>query len=94
MYCSMSSSDAELGGVFRCPACRAKQPMQTVCRRCQTDLTLLVQASTHLENLVSQYEQANSRDDQKTMDQLEREIEFLSPKRLQFGPSPTRPRRG
>ncbi|MCO6453937.1 MAG: hypothetical protein J5I93_01370 [Pirellulaceae bacterium] len=29
---------------LRCPACRAAQPWQDCCRRCQADLSLLVRA--------------------------------------------------
>jgi len=36
---------------LRCPVCRARQPHQPTCRRCQADLRLLVAALGEVERL-------------------------------------------
>jgi len=41
---------------LRCPACRASQPYQDVCRRCGADLRLLVKIKTHIDDLVRKHE--------------------------------------
>ncbi|WP_182864600.1 hypothetical protein [Stieleria mannarensis] len=72
----MSNSD------FRCPACRAKQPLQPVCRRCEADLQLLVRAIEHSAALAARYEQARFRSDPHAMDSAARLIALLDPKQL------------
>ncbi len=36
---------------FRCPVCRAGQPLQNECRRCQADLSLVVLAHRRVDHL-------------------------------------------
>lgn len=46
--CSIPTS-----GDFRCPACRARQPVQDACRRCQADLTLLAKMHRRIDYLIN-----------------------------------------
>ncbi|QDV40721.1 hypothetical protein Enr13x_05570 [Stieleria neptunia] len=72
----MSSND------FRCPACRAKQPLQPVCRRCDADLSLLVRATEHVAALIARHEQARAQADHHAMETTARQLALLAPKRL------------
>ncbi|MCS7467425.1 hypothetical protein NZK35_12290 [Stieleria sp. ICT_E10.1] len=72
----MSSND------LRCPACRAKQPLQPVCRRCDADLKLLVRALEHVAALVARHEQARARADHHAMETTARQLALIAPKRL------------
>ncbi len=72
----MSSND------FRCPACRAKQPLQPICRRCDADLSLLVRAIEHSAALAARHEQARARTDHHLMETTARQLALLSPKQL------------
>ncbi len=72
----MSSND------FRCPACRARQPLQPVCRRCDADLSLLVRAIEHSAALVARHEQARAQADHHLMETTAQQLALLSPKQL------------
>ncbi|OED37086.1 hypothetical protein AB833_24930 [Chromatiales bacterium (ex Bugula neritina AB1)] len=36
---------------FQCPVCRARQPLQSQCRRCQADLSLVVKVRERINYL-------------------------------------------
>ena len=68
---------------FRCPACRARQPLQNRCRRCQADLSLVVLAHQRLNYLLTVLDQAV--DPHAPQIQLLRsELKLLAPRCLPF----------
>ena len=64
---------------FRCPVCRAAQPLQENCRRCQADLRLVVCAQRRLAYVKAQREQALARGDNERESQLAAELQWLAP---------------
>ncbi len=50
---SASSRSIPASGDFRCPACRARQPVQDACRRCQADLTMLAKIHRRIDYLIN-----------------------------------------
>ena len=51
---------------FACPVCRAKQPEQPECRRCNADLALYVKSLRSLEHSRQQLASANNQGDIQT----------------------------
>jgi len=43
---------------FRCPVCRARQPLQNSCRRCSADLSLVVTVRNRIGFVLSQLKQS------------------------------------
>lgn len=67
---------------FRCPVCRAKQPLQPTCRRCKADLQLVVQVRRRIEYLRSELQQAQASGNQQREATLHAELRWLCPKGL------------
>lgn len=65
--------------IFRCPVCRARQPLQETCRRCAADLRLVVRAQLRLAYIKEQLAQLRTSDDHERRQQLTREQRWLSP---------------
>lgn len=76
-----SRSDSRRAG-FRCPVCRAKQPIQPVCRRCQADLRLVVAAHRRVDYLRGEIQGARAEGDRHRAEELTAELECLSPASL------------
>jgi hypothetical protein len=66
---------------FRCPVCRAAQPLRQTCRRCQADLSLVVRARRRLAYLRQQQAQALSAGDGEREQRLAVELRWLAPSR-------------
>jgi hypothetical protein len=66
---------------FRCPVCRARQPLQEICRRCKADLSLVVQVRRRIEYLVAEHKQARERGDIGREQFVQAELEWLAPNR-------------
>jgi hypothetical protein len=64
---------------FRCPVCRAKQPLQDNCRRCKADLRLVVRARRRVACLLSEIEQVQASGNQKREELLWAELQWLAP---------------
>lgn len=67
---------------LRCPACRARQPVQTVCRRCGADLELLTRALTRLDEVRSALAEATERGNDSRQRELTEELRLLRPASL------------
>jgi hypothetical protein len=52
------SNDQVSSPHFQCPTCRARQPLQSQCRRCRSDLSLVVAAHRRIAFIREQLEQA------------------------------------
>jgi hypothetical protein len=65
---------------FRCPACRARQPLREECRRCQADLSLMVRAHRRVHYLMCQQQQARATGDQQLDQGLAAELQLLAPR--------------
>jgi primosomal protein N' len=79
----MSSSNSEKKTTeFRCPVCRAQQPLQPVCRRCHADLSLVVKAHQHAAQLYVALQQARMDSDSARQHQLTEELRQLRPSLL------------
>lgn len=74
--CSMSDEPP-----FRCPVCRASQPLGETCRRCQADLGLLVRALRRLAYLKRERAEALARGDRERAQRLDDELRWLAPSR-------------
>ncbi len=70
-------SQSIAAAAFSCPACRAKQPLQPACRRCQADLSLLVAATQRAIYLERELSQDGLTEDHKQ--RLQRELKLLAP---------------
>lgn len=66
---------------FRCPVCRAKQPLQETCRRCKADLSLVVRVHRRVEYLSAQREEARASGNREREEILTAELEWLAPTR-------------
>ncbi len=65
--------------VFRCPVCRAAQPPQELCRRCQADLSLVLRARRRLAYVQEQRELALARGDDEREAQFAVELRWIAP---------------
>lgn len=61
---------------FRCPVCRAAQPLQETCRRCRADLRLVLLAQRRLAYLQRALPLAREEDERK---RLAAELHWLAP---------------
>lgn len=77
----MSADNSAADNSFRCPVCRAGQPLQNKCRRCRADLTLVVRARRRLHFVIEQRERARNAGDRQRECELTHELEQLSPNR-------------
>ena len=75
----MGAQQVEAESNFRCPVCRAGQPLQNDCRRCQADLSLVVSAHQRVEYLLTLHRTAGLSDRQRQS--LQDELKLLSPRR-------------
>jgi hypothetical protein len=66
---------------FRCPVCRAAQPLQETCRRCQADLRLVVRVQRRLAYVEQQRAAALASGDEALHQQLAAELRWLAPSR-------------
>lgn len=66
---------------FRCPACRAAQPLRETCRRCQADLCLVVRAHRRLAHVARLEAEALAAGDTLRQQQLAAELRWLAPAR-------------
>lgn len=66
---------------FRCPVCRASQPLQVTCRRCGADLQLVVRAHHRLAYIQEQLANSESGNNHERLQQLKNELHWLSPTR-------------
>lgn len=66
---------------FRCPVCRAAQPLRETCRRCDADLGLIVRARRRLAWLKDQQAKAMDRGDLAGAQRLADELRWLAPAR-------------
>lgn len=64
---------------FRCPVCRAAQPLQETCRRCQADLRLVMRARLRLNDVKQKYAAAADRGDRVSAQDALAELRWLSP---------------
>jgi len=64
---------------FRCPVCRAKQPLQENCRRCKADLRLVVRARRRVAYLLLEIEQVQASGSQEREELLTAELQWLAP---------------
>jgi len=64
---------------FRCPVCRAKQPLQTTCRRCKADLHLVAVARRRVEYLCAEIEKAQASGNHRREQHLALELQWLTP---------------
>lgn len=62
-----------------CPACRARQSRQLICRRCGTDLALLVKAKESLELATAGYMAARKQGDERQTARILSYLTWLSP---------------
>ncbi len=69
---------------FRCPVCRAGQPLQDECRRCAADLRLVVRAYRRVETLLVQHAQAVRQGDTRRLPKILAELRLLKPKSLRL----------
>jgi len=65
---------------FRCPVCRARQPLQETCRRCKADLRLVVRARRRVDYLHSKRLKAQAQGDRECEQKLAAELRWLAPK--------------
>ena len=64
---------------FRCPVCRARQPLQETCRRCKADLSLVVGAHRRVEYLRAEREKARASGNGPREQILTAELRWLAP---------------
>jgi hypothetical protein len=62
-----------------CPVCRAKQIPQTICRRCEADLSLYIKATTSLAVAQQQYALKSQNGDQAANAELQKYLQWLRP---------------
>jgi hypothetical protein len=67
------------GMSFRCPACRARQPLQDECRRCAADLSLVVRAWRRVEFLLAAQALAVRHGDLRRQSDILAELRLLRP---------------
>ena len=65
---------------FRCPVCRAKQPLQLACRRCKADLRLVVAARQRVLYVASVRDQARLSGDHNAYQRAVQELRLLAPR--------------
>ena len=75
----MSKKMTSVEDTFRCPVCRANQPLRPQCRRCRTDLSLVVRARQRLAYLLEQRSNAVRDGDLDGMKIIQRELMLLAP---------------
>ena len=68
--------------VFRCPVCRAKQPLQSQCRRCRADLRLVVRAHQCAARMRDDYERALRLDDRRMVQHIRQQLLLVAPRLL------------
>lgn len=68
---------AEISSNFKCPVCRARQALQSCCRRCNADLSLVVAARERIGYLLSEY--ARHMDSDLEQKAIVDEIRLLAP---------------
>lgn len=66
---------------FRCPVCRAAQPLRETCRRCQADLKLVARALVRLRYVQRQRAAALAGGDAAREQALAAELRWLAPAR-------------
>ncbi len=66
---------------FRCPVCRARQPLNQTCRRCQADLSLVVRSHRRLNYLIAQRDEARANGNREREETITEEIRWLLPAR-------------
>lgn len=71
----MSESDPTLA----CPVCRARQPLQASCRRCEADLQLYVKALQSLRLAEQHVAEARSGPDELRRHTAQRYLDWLRP---------------
>lgn len=69
---------------FRCPVCRAGQPLQERCRRCRADLSLVVLARQRVNYLLMSLDGAAGHDASQRQ-RFQSELKLLSPGSLPSG---------
>jgi len=62
---------------FRCPVCRARQPLRETCRRCEADLRLVVRARLRMAYLKKQMAQASGHYEREQ--QFRNELRWFTP---------------
>ncbi len=65
---------------LNCPVCRARQPWQSTCRRCEADLQLYVKALRSLHTAQRQAAVAHDAGDESTSHAAERYLAWLRPR--------------
>lgn len=65
---------------LNCPVCRARQPFQSTCRRCQADLRLYVKALRSLHTAQRQAAVAHDAGDESRLQSSERYLAWLQPR--------------
>jgi hypothetical protein len=65
---------------FRCPVCRATQPLSETCRRCQADLRLVMRARLRLAYVKRQRVEAIASGDRVREQIWSRELRWLAPR--------------
>lgn len=65
---------------LNCPVCRARQPWQSACRRCQADLRLYVKALRSLHTVQRQAAVAHDAGDETKRRATERYLAWLQPR--------------
>lgn len=65
---------------FRCPVCRARQPLQQQCRRCRADLSLVVAVRERINYLLAQRCELPDRDSRQHA--IAVELALLSPQSI------------
>ena len=63
-----------------CPVCRARQPWQATCRRCEADLQLYVKALRSLHSAQRQVAAAHNSGDEAKCQATERYLAWLGPR--------------
>jgi hypothetical protein len=64
---------------FRCPVCRASQPLRETCRRCQADLSLVVRAHRRLTHLKGLQAETLASGDGERAQEIKTELRWLAP---------------
>lgn len=70
----------EITGNFQCPVCRARQALQSRCRRCHADLSLVVAARERIVYLLKEH--AARKDSELEQKAITEEIRLLAPRLL------------
>lgn len=67
---------------LNCPVCRARQPWQSACRRCEADLRLYVKALRSLHSAQRQAAAAREAGDESKRQATEQYLAWLRPRSL------------